>query len=239
MDQQFMLGFTAGIFICIEIYLIFHTIKGKGNTKNNKRNNILRKYSSILLSISLLITAVCIFMMVYFWLFNIKPIENSDIMKNILAYTENESGKNILITIVFSFEFVLITYLSIKFKSYQGINSILPRAIMFFTLTILFLSYNSFLLFSNFKDPLSYSGISLGITSLFFTILIALLTFRSDDNTHLITKKELAQEIVDLIYNKKPLENAADEIVKLNKLLEEGILTQDEFDAKKKQLLGI
>ena len=33
--------------------------------------------------------------------------------------------------------------------------------------------------------------------------------------------------------------SAADEIVKYKKLLDDGILTQDEFDAKKKQLLGI
>ncbi|MFJ7647694.1 SHOCT domain-containing protein [Lysinibacillus sp. NPDC097279] len=33
--------------------------------------------------------------------------------------------------------------------------------------------------------------------------------------------------------------SAADEIIKFKQLLDEGILTQDEFDAKKKQLLGI
>ena len=33
--------------------------------------------------------------------------------------------------------------------------------------------------------------------------------------------------------------SAADEILKLKQLLDAGILTQDEFDAKKKQLLGI
>lgn len=33
--------------------------------------------------------------------------------------------------------------------------------------------------------------------------------------------------------------SAADEILKLKQLLDSGVLTQDEFDAKKKQLLGI
>ena len=41
--------------------------------------------------------------------------------------------------------------------------------------------------------------------------------------------------------NKSQSENfsAADEILKLKKLLDMGVLTQNEFDAKKKQLLGI
>ncbi|MGA3599022.1 SHOCT domain-containing protein [Lysinibacillus agricola] len=33
--------------------------------------------------------------------------------------------------------------------------------------------------------------------------------------------------------------SAADEILKFKKLLDDGILTKEEFDAKKKQLLGI
>lgn len=33
--------------------------------------------------------------------------------------------------------------------------------------------------------------------------------------------------------------SAADEIIKFKQLLDAGILTQEEFDAKKKQLLGI
>lgn len=33
--------------------------------------------------------------------------------------------------------------------------------------------------------------------------------------------------------------SGADEILKYKKLLDDGILTQDEFDAKKKQLLGL
>jgi len=37
----------------------------------------------------------------------------------------------------------------------------------------------------------------------------------------------------------KDMCDVADEIRELKELLEDGILTQDEFDAKKKQLLGI
>ena len=33
--------------------------------------------------------------------------------------------------------------------------------------------------------------------------------------------------------------SAADEIVKFKKLLDDGIISQEEFDAKKKQLLGL
>ena len=63
---------------------------------------------------------------------------------------------------------------------------------------------------------------------------------------------ELAREIVEYIENKrKELRNAnttttvvqqtsaADELKKFKELLDMGILTQDEFDAKKKQLLGL
>ncbi|MGE7951614.1 DUF4429 domain-containing protein [Lysinibacillus xylanilyticus] len=71
-----------------------------------------------------------------------------------------------------------------------------------------------------------------------------------DENTITFVKKELkqAREMVDLIESKRQNEStpskntsvsAADEILKMKELLDTGILTQDEFDAKKKQLLGI
>ncbi|MDM5248803.1 MULTISPECIES: DUF4429 domain-containing protein [unclassified Lysinibacillus] len=71
-----------------------------------------------------------------------------------------------------------------------------------------------------------------------------------DENTITFVKKELkqAREMVDLIESKRQTEStpsknssvsAADEILKMKELLDAGILTQDEFDTKKKQLLGI
>lgn len=70
-----------------------------------------------------------------------------------------------------------------------------------------------------------------------------------DENTITFVKKELdkARELVDLIESKRhvnepPSNNsvsAADEILKMKELLDAGILTQEEFDTKKKQLLNI
>ncbi len=71
-----------------------------------------------------------------------------------------------------------------------------------------------------------------------------------DENSITFVKKELkqAREMVDLIESKRHADSttaqstavsAADEIIKMKELLDAGILTQDEFEAKKKQLLGI
>ncbi|MFC9539230.1 DUF4429 domain-containing protein [Lysinibacillus sp. NPDC056959] len=71
-----------------------------------------------------------------------------------------------------------------------------------------------------------------------------------DENSITFIKKELkqAREMVDLIElkrhaNSSPAQtsalSASDEIIKMKELLDAGILTQEEFDTKKKQLLGI
>lgn len=70
-----------------------------------------------------------------------------------------------------------------------------------------------------------------------------------DENSIMFTKKELAkaQELVDLVENKRhadtpsssPQLSVADELIKFKELLDAGILTQEEFDAKKKQMLGV
>lgn len=69
-----------------------------------------------------------------------------------------------------------------------------------------------------------------------------------DENSITFIKSELkqARELVDLIESKRQVKNrpstelsAADEILKYKGLLDAGVLTQDEFDAKKKQLLGV
>ena len=70
-----------------------------------------------------------------------------------------------------------------------------------------------------------------------------------DENTITFIKSELelARELVELIESKRhetksePTQqlSAADELIKYKGLLDAGVLTQEEFDAKKKQLLGI
>ena len=70
-----------------------------------------------------------------------------------------------------------------------------------------------------------------------------------DENTITFTKKELdkARELVGLIESKRHVSesspnnpvSAADEILKMKELMDAGILTQEEFDMKKKQLLGV
>ncbi|WP_445479187.1 DUF4429 domain-containing protein [Lysinibacillus irui] len=101
-----------------------------------------------------------------------------------------------------------------------------------------------------FKDPgltagyiqFAYSGSSESKGGVFDAV--------KDENSVLFAKKELkqARELVDLIESKRHASStpaqptavsAADEILKMKELLDAGILTQDEFDAKKKQLLGI
>ncbi|MER1999063.1 MAG: SHOCT domain-containing protein, partial [Lysinibacillus sp.] len=72
----------------------------------------------------------------------------------------------------------------------------------------------------------------------------------TDENSITFIKKELdkARELVDLIESKRhatapssppQTEDVADQLMKLHSLVESGILTQEEFDAKKKQLLGV
>lgn len=70
-----------------------------------------------------------------------------------------------------------------------------------------------------------------------------------DENSILFNKKELPlvleiKEYVEYRINSKTSTkttsiSAADEILKFKELLDQGILTQEEFDAKKKQLLGL
>jgi len=73
----------------------------------------------------------------------------------------------------------------------------------------------------------------------------------SDENTITINDREneIAEKMVAYIQNKikeakspkavSTSDSAADEIMKLKNLLDMGIITQEEFDAKKKQLLGL
>ena len=73
----------------------------------------------------------------------------------------------------------------------------------------------------------------------------------SDENTITINSKdnEIAEKMVTYIQEKikearspkvvSTATSAADEIMKLKNLLEMGIITQEEFDSKKKQLLGL
>lgn len=180
MNQQFILGLMAGTFISIEIYLIYHIVKDFFQIKSQSN---LDKPSNII-SILLTLLSIGIFTFVYFQLININPPENIDPVKNLFIYKEFKTGKNIIITLIFLFEIAFIAYLSSLIKMNKGTNySFLPRSLMFFTLTCLFLGYDIFLFFSDFKDPSEYSGIALGGVSIFIAILIALLTFKDDKNS--------------------------------------------------------
>lgn len=76
------------------------------------------------------------------------------------------------------------------------------------------------------------------------------LSAAGDENSILFNESlnDLAQEIVDYIENKKAqfsapqviqTNSAADELKKFKELLDMNIITQEEFDAKKKELLGL
>ena len=54
-----------------------------------------------------------------------------------------------------------------------------------------------------------------------------------------IEKKPLIQEETKTRYNPIESTDTIEEIRKYKQLLDEGIITQEEFDAKKKQLLGL
>ncbi|MFD1446122.1 DUF4429 domain-containing protein [Oceanobacillus profundus] len=69
-----------------------------------------------------------------------------------------------------------------------------------------------------------------------------------DENTITFLKKELDQaiELKNLLETLQNEDNSvmtkssdAEELIKYKQLLDDGILTQDEFDAKKKQILGL
>lgn len=70
----------------------------------------------------------------------------------------------------------------------------------------------------------------------------------NDENTILFLKKELkqAKELKSMVESiqrqnstSSPQISGADEIIKFKQLLDEGILTVEEFETKKKQILGI
>lgn len=104
-----------------------------------------------------------------------------------------------------------------------------------------------------FKEP---SGVSVGFIQFTFPgsgenkngVVDAL----NDENSILISQQNLAmaKEVVDYIEKKRrelrspqttviQQTSAADELKKFKELLDMGVITQEEFDAKKKQLLGL
>ena len=58
-----------------------------------------------------------------------------------------------------------------------------------------------------------------------------------DSNEYLKAQQE--RELLSQAEPQEQLPSAADEIIKFKKLLDDGIITQEEFDLKKKQLLGL
>lgn len=71
-----------------------------------------------------------------------------------------------------------------------------------------------------------------------FTFLQDSETAFEEVNKLLVSRQERAKERTDNVVNNIPL-SAADEIKKFNQLYQEGIITKEEFDEKKKELLGM
>lgn len=104
-----------------------------------------------------------------------------------------------------------------------------------------------------FKEP---SGISVGFIQFSYPGSLdrkdGVIGAVNDENTIVVDNSNLAKakEVVDFIESRrKSLKTAntgasqnissADEIAKFKKLLDDGVISQEEFDAKKKQLLGL
>lgn len=70
-----------------------------------------------------------------------------------------------------------------------------------------------------------------------FTFAVHIMSFDPED---LVTAQKIKNYVTN--YSPAPISSpavsAADEILKFKQLLDQGIITQSEFDAKKKQLLG-
>lgn len=54
-----------------------------------------------------------------------------------------------------------------------------------------------------------------------------------------ILRNNQNQQMISELSNQANIKNDMDELKKYKELLDQGIITQEEFDAKKKQLLGI
>ncbi|RVU70792.1 SHOCT domain-containing protein [Lactobacillus xujianguonis] len=68
--------------------------------------------------------------------------------------------------------------------------------------------------------------------------------FRNGKNKEMAELKDFIQNKIDEAHKPQPAQqinttNPADEIAKLKKLADEGTITQEEFEAKKKQLLDL
>lgn len=183
LNQQFILGIMVGTFVSIEIYLLYETTKiiFKGKIINSLGN--FKK--SLPTSFIIEVFTVGVFTAFYLYLINIEPPKNTAEfakVKNFIIYKDYKTSLNIALTVVFIFEIVTAHHLSKSMKIRQGTkHPEITKAFTFFILTFLFLSYNFILLFSDFKDPSSFSGIALGTISILFTLLIAILTFKNDE----------------------------------------------------------
>lgn len=71
-----------------------------------------------------------------------------------------------------------------------------------------------------------------------FTFLQDSETAFEEVNKLLVSRQEREKEKVDSVINNIPL-SSADEIKKFNQLYQEGVITKEEFDQKKKELLGM
>lgn len=95
----------------------------------------------------------------------------------------------------------------------------------------------------NVNDITFSAGVLLGVITIdtvreIVNVAVDKLTAKNiNDSIHeaLLKSKSLATEPVASV----PADDFADQLMKLKSLVDSGIITQDEFDAKKKQILGI
>ena len=84
------------------------------------------------------------------------------------------------------------------------------------------------------------TGITKGITVSTSSGVIKFVLIQNRDEIHeVISKILINRQNAQTMIKQEPQQSNADELAKYKDLLDKGIITQEEFDAKKKQLLGL
>lgn len=173
MDQNFILGIMAGVFISFIIFLIYNSISDILNTINN--SNIPSDKVSIVLLITL---STILFIGSYIYLMNFTKPQGH--VENFAIYSEHTIAIKVTITIVYIVEMFVISLFSRNLQIKQdAVHPAFTKSVLFLVLTGVFLSYDFFILFIDL-NPKSYSDIALASISIFITLLIAVLTFKDE-----------------------------------------------------------
>ena len=125
---------------------------------------------------------------------------------------------------------IILCFVSIK-KDSSGADSKLHIALPIINFLI-FVFVRGFMLLS--AIPNKYYGDITGAPVYSLLIVISFVIF-----ILAFVKRAKAETITQSTVSSKQSTSATAELEKYNELLEKGIITQDEFDAKKKQLLGL